>query len=225
MFIKQHGDEEVSRIKESQEHEFTIEHNKYIEEQKKIMDDNYKAELQNEEVKLKIQQSKKQNEMRIERMRKVNEYVEELRKQTKAQIREKMKKDKAAYKKLLEDLLVQGLIKMMEGQLFIRCRQEDVKLIEEVQPAAIKKYQELVVKEIKRFQGMKPTDIPCNIIIDKTYLDSIDDNETSGILGGFKLYAKKGRIVCSQTIDDRIDLCFQAAIPAIRHMLFPSMRK
>lgn len=54
MFIKQHGDEEVARIKESQEHEFTIEHNKYIEEQKKIMDDNYKAELQNEEVKLKI---------------------------------------------------------------------------------------------------------------------------------------------------------------------------
>ena len=151
MFIKQHGDEEVSRIKESQEHEFTIEHNKYIEEQKKIMDDNYKAELQNEEVKLKIQQSKKQNEMRIERMRKVNEYVEELRTQTKAQIREKMKKDKAAYKKLLEDLLVQGLIKMMEGQLFIRCRKEDVKLIEDVQATAIKRYQDLVVKEIKRF--------------------------------------------------------------------------
>jgi len=108
-----------------------------------------------------------------------------------------MKKDKTAYKKLMEDLLVQGLIKMMEGQLFIRCRKEDVKLIEEVQPAAIKKYQELVVKEIKRFQGMKPTDIPCNIIIDKTYLDSVDDNEQTGILGGFKMYAKKGRIVCS----------------------------
>ena len=55
MFIQQHGDEEVARIKEATEHEFTIEHNKYIEEQKKIMEDNYKAELQNEEVKLKIQ--------------------------------------------------------------------------------------------------------------------------------------------------------------------------
>lgn len=40
-----------------------------------------------------------------------------------------------------------------------------------------------------------------------------------------KLFAKKGRIVCSQTIDDRIELCFQAAIPTIRHMLFPSMRR
>ena len=84
---------------------------------------------------------------------------------------------------------------------------------------------ELIVKEVKRFQSMKPNDIPCKIIIDSTYLDSVDDNEQTGILGGFKIYARKGRIVCSQTIDDRIDLCFQAAIPAIRYMLFPSMRR
>lgn len=97
---------------------------------------------------------------------------------------------------------------MMEGQLFIRCRQSDVSIIEEVQPKAVKRYRDLIVKEVKRFQHMKPDEIPCNIIIDKTYLDSIEDNEMTGILGGFKMYAKKGRIVCSQTIDDRIDLCF-----------------
>ena len=72
---------------------------------------------------------------------------------------------------------------------------------------------------------MKPDEIPCTLTVDTTYLESVEDNEVSGIIGGFKIYAKKGRIVCSQTIDDRIDLCFQAAIPAIRHMLFPSMRR
>lgn len=64
-FIQQHGDEEVARIKASTEHEFTIEHNKYIDEKKKEMEDNYKADLANEEVKMKILQSKKQNDMRI----------------------------------------------------------------------------------------------------------------------------------------------------------------
>jgi len=73
---------------------------------------------------------------------------------------------------------------------------------------------------------MGANEIPCTIIIDKKVnLESIDDNEMTGIIGGFKLYAKKGRIVCSQTIDDRIELTFQAAVPAIRHMLFPSMRR
>ena len=28
------------------------------------------------------------------------------------------------------------------------------------------------------------------------------------------MFAKRGRIVLSQTIEDRVDLCFQAAIPA-----------
>lgn len=166
-------------------------------EQKKIMDDNYKASLQNEEVKMRIEHSKKQNEMRISRMRKVNEYVEELRKQTKTQLRQKLKSDQKTYKALLEDLLVQGLIKMMEPKLFIRCRAADVSLIKEVEPTAIKKYRDMLVKEVKKFQGFKPADIPCEIIIDKVNLDSVEDNETTGILGGFKMYAKKGRIVCS----------------------------
>jgi len=113
----------------------------------------------------------------------------------------------------------------MEGQIFIRCRESDVKIIESVQDEAVAEYKKLVVTQVKRFEGKDPKDIPCQIIIDGKRLESIEDNEATGSIGGFKLYAKKGRIVCSQTIDDRIDLVFQSAIPAIRHMLFPSMRR
>ena len=70
------------------------------------MDDNFRAELQNEEVKMKITQSKKQNQMRIDKMKKVNEYVDELKKQTMTQIRDKFAQDQGAYKTLLEDLMV-----------------------------------------------------------------------------------------------------------------------
>ena len=83
----------------------------------------------------------------------------------------------------------------------------------------------MIVSQVKRFEGKKASDIPCNITIDSKFLEDIDDNQTTGCIGGFKMFAKKGRIVCSQTIDDRVELCFQAAIPAIRHMLFPSMRR
>ena len=73
---------------------------------------------------------------------------------------------------------------------------------------AIKQYKNMIVTQVKRFKGTNPSDIPCNIIIDDKYLQSIEENENTGCLGGFKLFAKKGRIVCSQTIDDRIELCF-----------------
>ena len=57
-FIKQHGEEEVARIKKSTLDEFTIEKNQYLDEQKKVIAENYKIELANEEVKMKIEQSK-----------------------------------------------------------------------------------------------------------------------------------------------------------------------
>jgi len=157
-------------------------------------------------------------------MRKVNEIVENLKTDLKNKVKKEMKADQAKYKELLKNLLIQGLIKLMEGQIFIRCRKQDVEIIKSIQDEAVKAYKDMIIKEVVRFKGKSTDDIPCNIVIDSKYLESIDDNEATGSLGGFKLFAKKGRIVCSQTIDDRIDLCFQAAIPAIRYMLFPSMR-
>lgn len=48
-------------------------------------------------------------------MVKVNEYVEMLKKEVTAQLRQQIKNDQAAYKTLIKDLLIQGLIKLMEG--------------------------------------------------------------------------------------------------------------
>lgn len=39
------------------------------------------------------------------------------------------------------------------------------------------------------------------------------------------LFARKNRIVCSQTLDDRMALVFAQAIPLMRVTLFPSLRK
>ena len=113
----------------------------------------------------------------------------------------------------------------MEGQIFIRCREADKEIIEGIIDDAVSTYKDMVISQVKKFAGKTTDDIPCKIIIDEKFLENVEDNDKTGIIGGMILYAKRGRIVCSQTIDDRIDLCFQAAIPAIRHMLFPSMRK
>lgn len=39
------------------------------------------------------------------------------------------------------------------------------------------------------------------------------------------MYAKKNRIVCSQTLDDRLAMTYQQAIPMMRAQLFPSLNK
>ena len=55
----------------------------------------------------------------------------------------------------------------------------------------------MIVSQVKAFAGKSADDIKCKIVIDGTFLVDKDDNEQTGVIGGFKLYAKKGRIVCS----------------------------
>ena len=96
----------------------------------------------------------------------------------------------------------------MESQVHIRCREADKPLIESVINDAIATYKNMIIQEVIRFKGKSAEEIPCKIVIDTKFLESVEDNEMSGSLGGFKMFAKKGRIVLSQTLDDRIDLCF-----------------
>ena len=104
--------------------EFTIQKNSYVEEEKKKITENYKNELANQEVRLKIEKSKQQNIERIQKMRKVNEYVEDLKKEMRAQIRAKMNGDQAAYKELLKNLLIQVSL-ILPHTIFVGAYQAD----------------------------------------------------------------------------------------------------
>ena len=76
-------------------------------------------------------------------------------------------------------------------------------------------------KEVKVF---KDREVPCKVEHDKTkYLPEYNEQEgVDSCMGGFLTHARKGRIVCSNTLDDRLALCYQEAIPDIRRLLFPS---
>ncbi len=47
---------------------------------------------------------------------------------------------------------------------------------------AVKQYKNMIVAQVKRFKGVNPSDIQCNIIIDGKYLQSIEENENKIIL-------------------------------------------
>ena len=56
------------------------------------------------------------------------------------------------------------------------------------------------------------------------YVEGEEDTARSCI-GGAVFFAKRGRIVVSSTIEDKLKLVFEEAIPQIRHTLFPNFRK
>jgi len=62
-------------------------------------------------------------------MKTVNSLIEKLYKDSKAKMVQKEKQDESTYKELLKDLIVQGLIKLMEAEVHVRCRKSDLNLV------------------------------------------------------------------------------------------------
>jgi vacuolar-type H+-ATPase subunit E/Vma4 len=89
---------------------------------------------------------------------------------------------------------------------------------------AADEYKKLMKKEVKLF---KDRDVPLKLTLETTkFLPEFDDNEgAESCMGGVMIHAKKGRIVCSNTLDERLQLVYQEAIPEIRRILFPSFKK
>ena len=142
-------------------------------------------------------------------MAKTNELVESLRAESVKQMHEKMSNDRSGYSDLLKQLLVQGLIKLIEPKVTLRCRESDHELLQAVVDDAIAEYKKLMLSQVKALEGKE--DIPCTVIIDdKHRLSEYNENDpTNSCLGGFVMYCRKNRIVCSQTLDDRVELVYQ----------------
>ena len=186
--------------------------------------DKLEKTLESSVINAKIDLSKKQNKVRIDKMAQINKTVESLLHDAKVEMNVQIQ-DKEVYGKLIKNLLVQGLIKLMEPSVLLKVRECDVDIIKEQIDDAIAEYKEAILKEVKDFEGQ--SDLKCKIQIDETnFLPDWNEHDLkNSCLGGFEMFAKKNRIVCSQTLDARMELVYAMAIPAIREMLFPSLAK
>ena len=151
--------------------------------------------------------------------------VESLKGEAKKAMQDRMTSNRSEYSALLKQLLVQGLIKLIEPKVTLRCRESDHSLLAAVIDDAVSEYKQLMLSQVKALEGK--TDIPCVVTIDENNrLPEYNESDpTNSCLGGFVMYCRKNRIVCSCTLDDRINMVYQVAIPQIRTTLFPSLVK
>jgi V-type H+-transporting ATPase subunit E len=81
-------------------------------------------------------------------------------------------KDAEKYKRLLKELLLQGLLKLMEQDIVIRCRKSDKDLVNSILIETCKTYIDRIKKEVPK---MKAKDINPKIKIDEAnYLPELN---------------------------------------------------
>jgi len=147
-------------------------------------------------------------------MRKRDAKVKQLKDDVTMKLAEVCKNSK--YPDLIRFLLIQGLMTIMEPKVTIQCRQEDVDIVEKQLEPALSGFQQV----LQQASGVTPQ---CQVVIDKqNWLPPGPRKDRPGLscCGGVLLSARKGKIVCRNTLDHRLELGFQTLRPLVRRMLF-----
>uniref|UniRef100_UPI0037E81C98 V-type proton ATPase subunit E 1a n=1 Tax=Semicossyphus pulcher TaxID=241346 RepID=UPI0037E81C98 len=199
-FIEQEAKEKVEEIDAKAEEEFNIEKGRLVQTQRvKIMEYFEKKEKQIEQHK-KIQMSNLMNQARLKVLKARDDMINELLNEARQRLAE-IVKDPAKYSTLLEGLVLQGFYRLLEPKVTIRCRPQDVEMVQ----AAVNKNIPIYKEAVKN-----------NIVV------RIDQERflPSEICGGVEMYNDNGKIKVSNTMESRLELMAQQMMPEIRVSLF-----
>eukprot|EP00357_Protocruzia_adherens_P014092 CAMPEP_0115009768 /NCGR_PEP_ID=MMETSP0216-20121206/22857_1 /TAXON_ID=223996 /ORGANISM="Protocruzia adherens, Strain Boccale" /LENGTH=232 /DNA_ID=CAMNT_0002377735 /DNA_START=42 /DNA_END=740 /DNA_ORIENTATION=- len=208
-FLKQEAREKSFEIYVKTEQEFNIEKHRLLCQHEQNLCGEFNKKKKQVETRKKIEKSTAINQNRLKKIEAKNDGIIKIKDETLEGLKNMPKTDAKRYKKTIEDLLVEGMIKMTENVLLIRCRTDEKDLIKSVFKAAEKRYSEIMKKETGE-------QVKCELRIEDSCLP-----DTSA--GGVILTSADGRIECVNTIDSRLDLAIQDLIPEIRTMLYPDV--
>ena len=158
------------------------------------------------------ERSTKINKTRLYKMSERNKCIESCKVDTKNKIKQEYSdKSSARYKDTLKLLIIQGMIKLLEPEVHLQVREQDVDLAKSMIKECENMFKEFMLKETKR-------DYVTKLFV---YEDRHLTNEKGGECGGVILTNTDRRIVCINTIESRLSQCFEELLPEIRRLLFP----
>eukprot|EP01083_Nonionella_stella_P039665 107870_1 len=215
-FIKQEAHEKKQELEVKTEAEFNIEKLRLIEQHKARIRKEFEDKATELATRRKIEYSVKINEMRMKTVSTRDESVNKVRQDTLDKLHEVSQSPQ--YATLLKGLIVQGLIRLREGSVVIRCRKEDVSVVSSVLADASKEYSDVMRRQVGG-------EWKSELVVDQAkYLSPGKALAGTGLScsGGVMLFGHRGRIMLDQTLDQRLNLCLGQLKPLIREIMFPS---
>ncbi|KAM3859274.1 V-type proton ATPase subunit E 1 [Diretmus argenteus] len=199
-FIEQEANEKAEEIDAKAEEEFNIEKGRLVQTQRlKIMEYYEKKEKQIEQQK-KIQMSNLMNQARLKVLKARDDMISEMLNEARQRLAN-VAKDPARYSGLIDGLVLQGLYQLLETKVTIRCRKQDLQIVQ---------------ASIQKNIGIYKSTVKNNV---EVRIDQ-DNFLSPDISGGIEIYNANGKIKVSNTLDSRLELMAQQMMPEIRVSLF-----
>ncbi|XP_042505865.1 V-type proton ATPase subunit E-like [Macadamia integrifolia] len=217
-FIRQEAEEKANEITVSAEEEFNIEKLQLVEAEKRKIRQEYERKEKQVEIRKKIEYSMQLNASRIKVLQAQDDVVNSMKETASKDLLHVSHHNLLhihnhhVYKKLLKDLIVQSLMRLKEPAVLLRCRKDDLNLIQSIIPSAKLEYAEK--------ENVHEPEI---IVDEQVYLPPAPTHHHDHgpfCSGGVVLASRDGKIVCENTLDARLDVVFRKKLPEIRKSLF-----
>ena len=212
-FILQEAHEKANEIRIKTEHDFNIEKQMLVHNAKLAIAEDYKQKDREREVSERIARSPAVGDARGTKMKLRDDLLTKRVTTAKESVAGVVQTP--AYPELVKKLVVQGLIKIEEDDVEVRCRAADVKICESVVAEAAALYAETI--KAATGQVVKP-----KVKVNADPKKMLPDHKCCG---GVMLTACHGRIVCDNTLDARVALVYDELLPTIREQLWDAAKK
>jgi V-type H+-transporting ATPase subunit E len=212
-FIQQEAKEKADEIKVKTEAEFMAEKLSLQTEASIAIREEFDRKRKERTVAKRIERSKMLNTSRYTIMRHRDDKMKQLKQAVTARLAEVSKNPK--YKDLLRFLLIQGIMTMQEEHITVQCRKEDEGLVKPMLSEALEAYTGLIEKAT----GVRPN-VKLTMGAENLPAGPQQGRQGASCCGGVVLSAKGGKIVCRNTLDNRLEHAFYNLEPQLRGLLF-----
>lgn len=202
-FIKKEAEEKAREIKLKANQEYEIEKTNLVRQEISNIDANYEKNLKKIYLEKQIMRSTIDNQIRLKVLNKRNDSLNEVFEETQRQLRDKITNDKTLYKELLHKLILESILRLLESEVVIQVKENDLSIVEN------EEFLNKIVEEYKT--ATKGKDL--KITVSTHYLNP-------ELIGGVIVKDSSEKIELNNTIDERLKLLHEEALPAIRLEMF-----
>lgn len=200
-FIEKEAQEKAKEIKLKADEEYEIEKASIVRSETAAIDSNYEQKVKKASLAQQITKSTIGNKTRLRALATKEEVLNDIFDAAKEKLKSISAK-KGEYKPILAKLIEEGLLALLEEKVIVKVREADVKLAKEAAEDAAKGF-----KEKAKFE---------NVDIEVSETDFLNKD----IAGGVVLTNVSGKIEVDNTLEERLKLLSEEALPGIRLELF-----
>lgn len=220
-FIEQEANEKAEEILDQTDQELEAWKNEFKHNKRQYWKNYYLAEKKRREVAGKIAESKLKSSEDERVMRERQNIMNTMKQQAKDSLGKAIKSKPAEYKKLLEDLLVEGLLKIMEAKVTVRATKDDQSVVE----GLLKSAQSRFTSEMQKACAEHKKKFQMDILVDMDK-KPLKDSCIGGVWIQSAAYTgRPDAIIVRNSLDARLDSVIEYLTPTIRGLMFPEDEK